>query len=807
MKDARRTLWILVTIMALAAGAPAPAQEEEKEEEQGADTVDGEIRFGLQYFLDETQQGSAKFEEYREVPNGFVAEWLSFLWSPGSDFSLLVEARDVSQDDQRIDVVFGQFDRWRGNIRWQENQRLWTDQSATLFSHQGGAVFTLEDSFQSAVQAGGANADLDFDNIWDPGSKGRVVQLGVEQGAQDVFVGHHRSTGGAGFEFSPNRLWTFSFSADRERRDGTTPQTLGMYFALAPAEVASPYDLRTDWLNGTAEYSSEKYNMGVQATASNFQTDYTTLTWDNQLFLNDTPTANPLVANPGRGRMSLWTDSQWARVALFGGFDLPGRTRVDASVSLIETTQDEDLTPMTINSLLAPSPLPANQFDGEHKTAQGQIRISSRPIPEFRWSAWVRQFELDNQSPSLTFDDYVQTDYQIPVCGNINVCDANGNGSAADDRIARRSLPYGYERTNAGALVGWSPAPWIDGALSYERESMKREFSAVEDSDEDIYKLSLDFDIGEAWGIRTTFRHQERRADAYDAHYFEESFPIGEPTEAAFNEGMRRFYWTDRDRDSATLLVDWTPIQAWTFYGEYTYSDDEYMDPETGRPIGDSFTVMEDRNFDTVLETYDILLAGRTDDTMTSWTAGASYSTGPRLVVYTDYTYEKWEYGLESRYRNVTAGVGTDDPLDNWGSDIVDDHTTVSLGLDIGLTMDSKWHLNLDASQSKGTGNIGTHFVPGGAASGNTTLTSFPELKTTLILGMAALQHRVKENLDYVVRYWYENWDEDNFSADFNRAYMGAPNQDPSMAQALYLGLDFKDYTNHILSVMLRYRT
>jgi hypothetical protein len=65
----------------------------------------------------------------------------------------------------------------------------------------------------------------------------------------------------------------------------------------------------------------------------------------------------------------------------------------------------------------------------------------------------------------------------------------------------------------------------------------------------------------------------------------------------------------------------------------------------------------------------------------------------------------------------------------------------------------------------------------------------------------------VRKNLDYVVRYWFEDWDEDNFSSDFNRPYMGAPNQDPSMAQALYLGLDFKDYTNHVLSVMMRYRT
>jgi hypothetical protein len=64
----------------------------------------------------------------------------------------------------------------------------------------------------------------------------------------------------------------------------------------------------------------------------------------------------------------------------------------------------------------------------------------------------------------------------------------------------------------------------------------------------------------------------------------------------------------------------------------------------------------------------------------------------------------------------------------------------------------------------------------------------------------------VRPDFDYAIRYWFESWDEENFASDFNKPYMGAPSQDPSMAQALYLGLDFKDYTNHILSAVLRYR-
>src|SRR5262249_31915000 len=152
----------------------------------------------------------------------------------------------------------------------------------------------------------------------------------------------------------------------------------------------------------------------------------------------------------------------------------------------------------------------------------------------------------------------------------------------------------------------------------------------------------------------------------------------------------------------------------WSFYGEATYQNDHYMDPLTGRRLGSSFTVMEDRNFDSTPETYDIRLAGRTEDRSTSWSLGAAFQPGPRIAVTADYTFDGWASGLESRSRNGASGIGTDDPLDNWGSDVRDDYRTASLGVEAKLTPDARWRLALDASRSVGAGNIDTHFAPGG---------------------------------------------------------------------------------------------
>jgi putative beta-barrel porin MtrB/PioB len=335
---------------------------------------------------------------------------------------------------------------------------------------------------------------------------------------------------------------------------------------------------------------------------------------------------------------------------------------------------------------------------------------------------------------------------------------------------------------------------------------MDREFSAVEASTEDIYKLTIDIDPASWVSLRTTWRMQERRADDYDAHYLEESFPNGEPYEAAFNEGMRRYYWTDRDRDSIAVQFDVTPAARWSIYGEVSAYDDDYFDPETGLPIGSSFTVQEDRNFDTVPEPYTILLAGRTQNQALAQSLGVAYSTGPRFDVYADYTHEEFQYALASRYRNVSGGVGTDDPLDDWTSHADDDYDTASLGFHWSISGDRRWALQGDLSRSDGTSLIHTDFVPGGSPSGDTSLTVFPEVEAKLSLATLTLNRVASKNLDYSLRYWYESWHEDNFASDFNEPYMGEPSSDPSMANAIFLGIDFKNYTNHILSFLVRYR-
>lgn len=775
-----------------------PKAEEAKKEEPKKDTITGEILVGVTG-QDENPSNSAKFSEYREVPSGFTADRVYLSWTPKEGFYFELRAVDVTQLDQAVLADFGHQDHWKGWIDWSENPRLWTDQAKQLYAEHPGGVFTLDDTLQSAIQAGAANVDANTDGQWDAGTKGALLKSAIFNSGQDVAVGWQRQTSGLGFQATPNRHWTFTASSQRERRAGTIPQGLGMTFSLSPSEVAAPLDYRTDWETIGAEYADRRFNAGVQVTASQFDTSTDSVTWDDQLFLNDTA-VNATTANPAQGRLTFAVDNRMAQATVYGGVNLAGHTRIDATVSRSETTQDDPFLPKTTNTLLTPAALPRTSYDGKYDIDLFSFRIASRPTTTLRWSAWARDWKYDNRSPELAFTDYVTTDYQIPLCANANACGATTNP------IARKSLPYGWERANYGASVGFRPVSWFDGLLSFEREDMKRDFSAVTRSGENIYKLALDFDVSERLSIRTTARRQERRADEYDAEYFLESFPIGEQNVAASNEGMRRFIWTDRDRDQYSVLFDFAATSKVSIYAETTYTRDHYFDPNTGKAVGDSYTVQEDRNFDTVPENINILIAGRTDDKYLTYTLGFEYTPGLKLHLYGDYTWEDSSYGLETRYRAPVAGVGSDDPLDNWGSDTDEHYKTATLGLSADPGNAGRWRVDVNASRSEGTGEITNHFVPGGSSSSDTTLLEFPMLKTTLTIAQAGLTRSIGKNLDWTLRYWYEKWHEDNFASDFSQPYMGDPGNDPGSGTSIFLGLDFANYTNQIVTLFMHYR-
>jgi MtrB/PioB family decaheme-associated outer membrane protein len=775
------------------------------------DRTNGFVEPALFVFVESDPNDSAKFEQYRDVPDGLTVPRFNLSWEQSKDLFgggtwFELDAVDVVQKDQRLNLAFGSRGLWKGELSWSENPRRFGETAQMLHSYQGAGVFTLVDSLQSAYEAGGAvgprtspappdpwRGQTITRGVWDPGTKGAILRDALGQ-APEIDVGYQRRTGAARFEFTPTKEWRIGVAAERQTRNGTKPQSQSFGFA-AVTELAAPVDWKTDNLTLSTEYMRDLWVLGASYLWSSFDNDQDTLEWDNIVRLNDGS------AGPGRGRYSLGTDNRMDQWKLWFGANLPGHTRINATASQSSTEQDDDFLPMTINSYILDRPHPEAPEDSAHARIDNDLldfRINSRPLDWLRLKAWWRDYEQDNRTPRLEFDGYVSYDTSIGTNPTVS----------PTAWLRRANLPYGYERENLGALAGFEPADWAEISLSWEREDFARHHSPVEDSEQDTWKLSADFDVTDHLFLRASYSTQERRAPHYDVHYVEESFPDGESVIYGFNEGARKFLLTDRDRDTFSLIAEITPNEKFGIHVEAIRSQSDYFDPETGLRIGDSYTILQDQNADGTAEERIIRLSGRKDNDETSTTLGFSVNPTENWDIYVDHTWEKLDWRMASRYRPVTriAGLdyGSDDPLNDWDNEVEDHYRTFTLGFG-GTWADGGWSVRGDITHAQATGEMRTEFVPGGASASDTDLTKFPDLDNDFTIATLGFFRHLGNGWDFGVQYWYERWTYDEWQNDYNAPYIGNPDQEPAASDWIQLGLDFADYENHVITLLARY--
>lgn len=817
LHDARHKFALALVGASLMAGAAMPALADDD------DRTSGVVEPVIFLFIESDPNDSAKFEQYREVPEGVSLGHFNIEWEQSKDVfggGMFVEfdAVDVAEDDQRIALGFGSRGLWKGELSWMENPRRFGDTAKSLLTHQGDGVFTLDDTLQAAYAAGGAVGPTTGNpwrgqtiehGVWDPGTKGAILRDALD-GAPEIEVGYQRKTGSARFDFTPTKAWRISVGAQRETRDGTKPSTQSFGFS-AVTELAAPIDYTTDTLDLGVEYSRKHWVLGAKAMWSDFDTEYDTLTWDNINRVDDAS------AGPGRGRYSLGTDNEWNQWQLYFGANLPGHTRITAAASHSSARQNDDFLPMTINSVITAGSYPESPEESLHGEIQNDLldfRVSSRPIDWLRLKGWYRNYEQDNDTPSLEFDGQVNYDTSIGTTNRVPPISVGPPRVPA--WLMRANLPYGYEKTNFGALAGFAPADWVEFALSWEREDMEREHAPTDDSEQDTWKLSVDFDVSDHLFLRASYQRQDREGTDYHIHYIEESFPNGESVEYGFNEGARKFYMTDREREAWSLMAEISPNSKFSIYAEAQHSSSEYFDAESGKRIGDSYEMMVDQNNDGVDELRDIRLTGRKDNDETSYTLGFSITPNENWQIHVDHTWENLDWNMASRYRPVTnrdidpgpttvnVGFGEDDPLNDWDNEVEDHYKTLTLGFN-GKWAEGKWEVTGDLTVTRATGEMRTTFVDGGNSASDTDLVEFPELDNDFVVATLAFERHLASGWDLGFKYWYEKWTFDDWQSDYNAPYIGNPTMEPGASDWVQLGLDFSDYENHILMLLARY--
>jgi len=682
---------------------------------------------------------ASKYLEYRDIPNGFFVRRFE-LRLPNllkNRYFFNLQSRETIEKDQTHLLEVGRYTKFRGQLRWDQTPHYFTNTTSTLFNQSAPGVFTFPLSLRTLLQSA-------------PSTLSTVLK-----GNAPFDNRMRRHMGLGSFTVTPTSNWTVQAQYSRESALGWRPLGTTTNSFTNAIELPEPIDYRTHLTDVGAEYANKKWVIQFGYSGSLFTNEISTLVWDNPFRTTD-------AANAGAtGRADLYPDNNAHQIRLAFSIKLAKDTRFMGSIVRGWMFQNDSFLPFTINSAIANVPtLPATSLHGEKNTLAMNYTLNSTILRRLPMTIRYRSYDYDNDTPSLTFSDYVRTD--------------GGLGGAT-----RRSLPYAYHRQNLTADVVWEFGKESSMKFAYDWERMERKHRDVERSDEHSVTAALDL-IPKEWQKWFLFRMSYRYSDRQPQHYEpnEESFPLGEPGLGQLHE-LRKFDEAARSRHIAQALLQIDPTDRLSLSASYGTTQDNYNQSLYG--------LLKDINY--------------------NYTFDAGYSINSDFSLFADFTRERFKYNQRSRQRvpaTLTAPVN-DSTLNDWESDMRDSVDTGEVGVEgtffqKRVRLESYYVLSVAKGLTRSRA-LGTPGVPGFLV---TTAQDYPNTSNRLHSFVSSFRLKLKENFCPRVEYRFEKYGRTDFQTQVMAPYMG--NLDSGLATSIFLGSDNRPYRVHAVTFSLGYQ-
>ena len=733
---------------------------------QGEQGERGRIEFGVRQIYGDRQ--SAKFNEYRDLPKGFFirhSEW-SFHNLLDNTFFFTAQTRYSRNQDQSYLFDLGRHRKYHLELLWDQTPHVFTNTAKSFFVETSPGVFTVPGAVRSFLQS-------------NPPTATNVASLQAVLDSAHLLDMSLRSDKGAGtFTFTPASDWTVQLGYSKEKKKGYRPFGTTINSFTSPIELPEPIDYRTHQVKTGAEYAIDRG--GIQATyvGSIFNNEVSTLVWDNPF-----RTTDAFPAGGSRGRLDLYPDNNAHRLRFAGALNIPHSTRFMASIVPGWMRQNDPFLPFTINTAdpttaTNPGPcpgkaltdvgcLPGQSLGGSKQTLAMNYTLTSKAIRNFPLTFRYRSYDYNNNTPSITFSQYISTD-----------------GSLSSAIVPRRSLPYAYDRKTLGLDASWDFLKNSDVKFLYEWERMDREHREVEQSTEHSVGAAFDLNPLNWLLFKASYRHSQRDPEEYEVN--EESFPQGEGTALGELHSLRKLDQAERTRHRAEALLQLTPVDQFSFGASYGTTQDGYQ--KSG----------------CIWLGYDQCY-GLLKDISYNYTFELTYTPRSDLSLYAEYTREKYNYRQRSRQRTAT----NDNPNNDWETDRRDLVDVWATGVDASLLSDKVlfnafW--NLSAAKNRIlTRALGTSGAPGTPTFLPVTAQNYPDTSNRWHQLVTTLRFPLKGGFTPQLQYRYEKYDRVDFQLENVAQY---PTLDPSSATAIYLGVgaDIPGYDAHIVEASLEYR-
>jgi MtrB/PioB family decaheme-associated outer membrane protein len=660
----------------------------------------------------------ARWQRYQDLRDGVLFRDARFAREdPDGNWLFRATADNVGYRDQQFSANYERTGRFVISGLWNEIPQFYSVDTKTPYTRSDSPLL-LDDATQRAVQNGQATPPLS-------------AYLPI---ASQFDLRERRDIGNVSLVATPTQQLDLTATFTTQRHVGELPWGASFGFSN-DVEVALPYEsVANDFTVGT-EWTNGRNMLRVSYNGSWFDNQQDTLVWDSPLRLDD------LTSAPGRGRMSLWPTNSAQTVSAAGYAKLARRTQFTGFVSYGVWSNDEPLQPFTINSALPQFELPRASADGEAHVFSTNLNLVSRPFDEWRFSARLRRYDYNNESPHTSIPQFINYDTSVKT---------SSTGGPE---------PFAHSRTTFDADATWSGLQPLAITVGYTRNNGGYDFRIFDDNGENVLHLTADA-VGSQW---VTFRADYELADRSGSGLNEDLLvEIGE------QPAMRHYDVANRTRNKFTGQVDVTPNDLWIFSASAGLGKDEYDDSYFGLQ----------------------------ESTFRVFSLSADYQAANGLGAGASYNYERYA-GLQ-RSRSASPGQSPPqetDPLRDWTADSVERVNYFSIYAKpprIGDNTEAR--LSYDYSYAEGKFLYGV--VAGGPLPPPSQL---PKVYNKLQQLHVDVRHRISKRLAATLSYLYEPFRVYDFA--FDPSVVNSIVQPSS----LVLGYVYRPYTAHSASFGIMY--
>lgn len=535
-------------------------------------TNGGQVTIGIQQVDNNTN--SSAFTEYRDLRDNRTP--LAFTYHALSAGGLYfdIAGNDVTRRDQSLGLMAGKPGIWRLNATWDELPHDMSNKAKSPYTSSTKGVLDVPSTMAITFKKLGTGA-ADAANVV---ASDAIAAAYMKQFAKPVSLGTTSKNGRFGLQYSGINSMNFSFGYTHREKSGSRigygpigdrpPRTLNVQFA-------EPVDFATGDLTAAAEIVRPTYQVRAEYLLSQFENEIDVLSWRN-IWASGPAGASYDTwdrAVSVYGRRPLAPDNQFQSVTLSGGIALPFASRLTGSVARGTMEQDGALLPYAYaNDVLVNKTLPRSSTQGKMETTALSAEYSITPLPRMNVRAFVRHYELDNQTPSSNWQYVTQ--------------DASGLTGTVSYVNKRINEPFAWDRQNFGVETTIR-VPLLKGSviLGFEREDFGRERLEAAATEENILRLAWNGRPAKWLSVRAKLLRGSLDAGEYDWKMPSHSYWYT-PAEANDNNNpqfafenhpdMRSFTMADRERTQADVSLTVTPTDKLSLSARFKTKSDDF---------------------------------------------------------------------------------------------------------------------------------------------------------------------------------------------------------------------------------------